>query len=254
MDLEGTVKILTSANKKPTLVLNGDRGDLSLGANGQEGAVELLDAQGQRRISLAPNANGARLEMHDSNQNLVVNLQAALNVAVLGLGGSGFDGSILIKNAAGKISVQVSGRDGDVILDGADACEDFDVVQDGVELMAGTVMVIDTGGQLRESTEAYDCRVAGVLSGAGNYRPGIILGRGQAAGFRRPLALIGKVFCRVDASLAPIEVGNLLTSSQTPGHAMRATDPLRAFGAVIGKSLESLPAGQGLIPILVGLQ
>jgi hypothetical protein len=53
---------------------------------------------------------------------------------------------------------------------------------------------------------------------------------------------------------APIEVGDLLTTSPTPGHAMKATDPVRAFGAVIGKALRALGDGQGLIPILVALQ
>jgi hypothetical protein len=46
----------------------------------------------------------------------------------------------------------------------------------------------------------------------------------------------------------------MLTTSSTPGHAMRATDPGRAFGAVIGKALGSLPSGRGLVPVLVALQ
>ena len=53
---------------------------------------------------------------------------------------------------------------------------------------------------------------------------------------------------------APIEVGDLLTTSATPGHAMKATDPLKAFGAVIGKALRPLDSGQGLIPVLIALQ
>ena len=60
---------------------------------------------------------------------------------------------------------------------------------------------------------------------------------------RCPLALSGKVWCKVDADWAPIEVGDMLTTSPTPGHAMRATDPARAFGAVIGKALGSLSVG-----------
>jgi len=49
-------------------------------------------------------------------------------------------------------------------------------------------------------------------------------------------------------------VGDLLTTSPTPGHAMRADDPGRAFGAVLGKALRPLADGQGLVPILVALQ
>ena len=71
---------------------------------------------------------------------------------------------------------------------------------------------------------------------------------------RKPIALLGKVFCKVDASFEPVRVGDLLTTSSTPGHAMKAVDPATAFGAVIGKALRPLKEGQGLIPILVTLQ
>jgi hypothetical protein len=95
--------------------------------------------------------------------------------------------------------------------------------------------------------------VAGVVSGAGEYKPGIVLDR-RGNGNRVPVALVGKVYCQVDAEFAAIAVGDLLTTSATPGHAMRATNPLEAFGAVIGKALRPLASGRGLIPILVALQ
>ena len=115
-------------------------------------------------------------------------------------------------------------------------------------------MVLDQEGRLQQSQRAYDKRVAGVISGAGNYKPGLILDRQQARDNRLPVALVGKVYCRVDAQYAPIAVGDLLTTSSTPGHAMKATDPLKAFGSVIGKALQGLHSGQGLVPILVALQ
>ena len=46
----------------------------------------------------------------------------------------------------------------------------------------------------------------------------------------------------------------MLTSSDTPGHAMKASDPARAFGAVVGKALGGLASGCGLIPVLICLQ
>jgi hypothetical protein len=103
------------------------------------------------------------------------------------------------------------------------------------------------------SDRPYDRRVAGIMSGAGTYRPGLVLDR-QDGPSRRPLALTGKVWCRVDADSGSIEVGDLLTTSATPGHAMRAADPSRAFGAVVGKALANLVSGRGLIPVLVSLQ
>src|SRR5262249_45894297 len=110
-------------------------------------------------------------------------------------------------------------------------------------------------GTLYQSQRAYDKRVAGVVSGAGEFKPGIVLDKQpQSQSNRKPIALLGKVFCKVDASYAPIQVGDLLTTSDTTGHAMKANDPLKAFGAIIGKALRPLKGGQGLIPILVALQ
>jgi hypothetical protein len=71
---------------------------------------------------------------------------------------------------------------------------------------------------------------------------------------RVPIALLGKVYCKVDAQYSPIEVGDLLTTASTPGHAMRADEPFKAFDAVIGKALRPLREGQGIIPILAALR
>ncbi|PWU00168.1 MAG: hypothetical protein C5B51_25855 [Terriglobia bacterium] len=141
---------------------------------------------------------------------------------------------------------------GDVILQGADCAEDFDV-EDPESLEPGSVMVIGEDGCLRQSSEAYDTRVAGVLSGAGDYRPGIVLDQREPRLDRLPVALTGKAFCKVDAGFSPIGVGDLLTTSPTPGHAMKAGDPLRSHGSVIGKALRAFTTGRGLIPVLIAL-
>jgi hypothetical protein len=160
------------------------------------------------------------------------------------------------KGPAGSIAGQFNGDvvvTGDVILQNADCAEDFDIAGlEGAE--PGSVMVIGHDNALRQSEQAYDKRAAGVVSGAGDFKPGIVLDRREPVQSRKSIALLGKVYCKADASRAPIEVGDLLTTSPTPGHAMKATDPVRAFGAVIGKALRPLRGGQGLIPILVALQ
>ena len=146
---------------------------------------------------------------------------------------------------------------GDVVLTGADCAEDFDIAA-CAESEAGTVMVLDDHGLLQESRCAYDKKVAGVISGADKFKPGLILDRDKRRrGDRRraPLALVGKVYCKVDAQYASIEVGDMLTTSAIRGHAMKADDPVKAFGAVIGKALQGIQMGhRGLIPILVALQ
>lgn len=151
-------------------------------------------------------------------------------------------------NSAGLVSVT-----NDIVLTGADCAEFFDV-SDLTLPEPGTVLVIGEEGSLRESCEAYDKKVAGVVSGAGEYRHGILLDGRPSDVPRVPLALTGKVYCKVDAQYSPVEVGDLLTTSSTPGHAMKAAEATRAFGSVIGKALAPLAQGQGLVPILVSLQ
>ena len=156
-----------------------------------------------------------------------------------------FDGNV---HVTGNFST-----DGDIALQNADCAEDFTIAcADVVE--PGTVMVVDDDETLSPSIEEYDKRVAGVISGAGSYKPGLVLDRRGSSRSRQPLALLGKVYCKIDATLAPIAVGDLLTTSSVPGHAMKASDPARAFGAVIGKALRRLDGGRGLVPILIALQ
>lgn len=143
--------------------------------------------------------------------------------------------------------------DGDILLSNADYAEDFDVAE-GEAVEPGTVMVLTSEGELASSGQAYDRRVAGVVSGAGDFKPGIVLDRRAQGGRRQPIALLGKVFCKVDADFQAIAVGDLLTTSPTPGHAMATHDAAQAFGAVIGKALRPLSSGRGLIPILISLQ
>jgi hypothetical protein len=142
---------------------------------------------------------------------------------------------------------------GDIRLSNADCAEDFDVI-DSLTAEPGTVMVLGDEGGLSPSSKAYDKRVAGVVSGAGSYKPGIVLDRQESDRVRRPIALLGKVYCKVDAQYGAIEVGDLLTTSPTLGHAMRADDPMKAFGTVIGKALRPFAEGKSMIPILIALQ
>jgi hypothetical protein len=184
-------------------------------------------------------------------------------------GGAGVWGKGVAGTFAGKFEgdVEVSGKiihgsaqcKGDIDVGGnlslvnADCAEQFDVAE-LTEVEPGTVMVLGEDGSLYPSCDAYDKRVVGVVSGAGSYRPAIVLDQRDTGQERRPIALLGKVYCKVDACFGEVAVGDLLTSSPTAGHAMKASDPQRAFGAVIGKALRPMREGQGLIPILIALQ
>lgn len=142
---------------------------------------------------------------------------------------------------------------GDIRLSNADCAEDF-AVADLESAQPGTVMIIGERDALQVSQAAYDRRVVGVVAGAAGNKPGIVLGKRLSRGDRKAIALLGTVYCKVDADYGVIDTGDILTTSPTEGHAMKAKDPLRAFGAVIGKALRPHKDGRGLIPVLVALQ
>ncbi len=165
-------------------------------------------------------------------------------------------GNVGIGTPNPRESLEVNGNilaTGDIRLANADCAEDFDICENE-QIEPGTVMVLGEDGKLQQSQNPYDKRVAGVVSGAGDYKPGIVLDKQKSENTRKPIALLGKAFCKVDAQYGAIEVGDLLTTSPTPGHAMKADNPAKAFGAVIGKALRPLTEGNSLIPILIALQ
>jgi hypothetical protein len=137
------------------------------------------------------------------------------------------------------------------ITGGADIAEPFDL--GGENLEPGTVLVIDEDhtGRLCESSEGYDRRVAGVISGAGGINPGLSLSQPGVNAGGHPVALAGRVYVK---ATGPIRPGDLLTTSEVPGHAMRAGDAARTHGAVLGKAMSSLKSGRGLVLVLVSLQ
>jgi hypothetical protein len=140
------------------------------------------------------------------------------------------------------------------IKGGADLVEGFDT---GAEPCApGTVLVIDADrpGSLVASSSPYDCRVAGIVSGAGGIEPGLHMGQTGVASGDTPVAMTGRVYARCSAENGPIRPGDRLTSAALTGHAMRAAEGSACDGAVLGKAMSALDAGTGLVLVLVNLQ
>ncbi|MDH4239374.1 MAG: hypothetical protein OEW48_07410 [Phycisphaerae bacterium] len=136
---------------------------------------------------------------------------------------------------------------------GLDYAEGFDV-SDRDKIGPGSVLIIDADnpGKLTLSNTSYDTKVAGIVAGAKGLGSGVRLGAGQ---FDYDVALAGRVYCKVDATAEAVKPGDLLTTSSTPGHAMKAVDYALAQGAILGKAMESLEKGQkGQILVLVTLQ
>jgi hypothetical protein len=159
-------------------------------------------------------------------------------------------GYLAVRNSASTNSFVLDGNSG-LLSVAADVAEAFPAPA----VAPGSVMVLDPAhpGALRLSSTPYDRRVAGVVAGAKDYRPAITLG-GLDPARTLPVTLSGTTYCLASGANGPIHVGDLLTTSTIPGHAMRATDAKASQGAVLGKAMEDLRGDRGPILILASLQ
>jgi len=237
----------TSTDASLVVRQNNASGSLikAFGANGgnhemilnNDGSMEFFNGSHIRTIRIDPSESGTA----DAGQITLYNSTGTTATIEI-------DGSY---NGVGRVTtneLQITG--------GSDITEPFSVAF-FKDMKTGMVLSIDdeNPGELKVSSEAYDRCVAGIISGAGGVRPGLIMGqKGTIADGDVPVALSGRVYCWCDASHGTIKPGDLLTTSSTPGHAMKATDMSRTPGAVIGKAMTSLDEGQGLVLVLVSLQ
>lgn len=205
---------------------------LDIGGGGQDGTINVSSADGKDVI---------RLQGEHGR---------------VGVGGNGKNGVLNVWDKDNEVKISLNASTGDIVLANADCAEAFALSggERHLDLVeAGMVMVIGENGGVTPCESEYDTRVAGVVSGAGDYRPAIVL-NGSLMGPTAALALMGTVSCKVSAIAGPIQVGDLLTTSAILGHAQRATDRDRSFGAVLGKAMQPLAEGTGEIAVLVGLQ
>lgn len=198
-------------------------------------AVYLYDGLGRERIEIDSDDgdDAAIIRLRNENGAATITLDASL---------SG-DGRITTQE------LQITG--------GSDFSEQFDIAAVREDVKPGLLVCIDPKhpGKLVTSHRAYDRTVAGVVSGAGGVKPGMLMGqKGTAADGQHPVALTGRVYCWADTANGAIEPGDLITTSDTPGHGMKATDHARAQGAIIGKAMTALGSGKGLVLVLVSLQ
>lgn len=157
---------------------------------------------------------------------------------------------------AGDVYLAMSGNTHVRVLQihGADVAEKFPI--SGETPRPGMVMMIDekNPGKLTLAQGAYNPHVAGVVSGANDLPAGTILGNLPGSESQPPIALSGRVWVWADATTGAIRPGDMLTTSETPGHAMRATDRDRSYGSVIGKAMTELETGTGMVLVLVNLK
>jgi hypothetical protein len=227
----------TPFNNRPVTIQGRASGDL----------IQLRDSAGVDRWHV--NFNGANFAFTETG--------IADNRMVLAAGGNvgiGTNTPSARLDVVGRVrceSLQITG--------GSDIAEPYNVVAaDGVEARPGMVVVIDSDklGSLKVGNKAYDKAVAGIISGANGIHPGLTLTQtGSVADGDLPIAKVGRVWCYVDADAGgAIEPGDLLTTSETAGHAMKASDASKSNGAVLGKAMSRLEKGKGMVLVLVGLQ
>jgi hypothetical protein len=226
----------------------GRPGRFTLYAGNGNATVNLTSADGHLVVG-GGDVNG-RITVAGKDGQPLAELIATDKESAIGAGQVNRPARVSLYDGQQRETIRLDAAAGDIQLFNADCAEEFDVDDD---VVAGSVVVLGDDGLAHCCSQSYDSRVVGVVSGAGNCRPALLLDRRETYPWRAPVALMGKVMCLVEADVAPVRPGDLLTTSTVPGHAMLARRD-RAFGAVIGKALASLSSGRALIPVVVALQ
>lgn len=225
------------------------------GAGSTVGIIETRDVDSTTTRLMSHETFGSCFEMYEADGSLSILMYGASS-------GDGTGGRIFVRDGNGATQITLNGQTGTITTDvlqitgGSDLSESFDVAREGV-IEAGMVMCIDPEhpGELMPSSRAYDRTVAGVISGAGGVKPGMIMGQhGTIADGEHPVALSGRVYVKCSTAGGAIQPGDLLTTSDLPGHAMKVNDHANANGAILGKAMTRLDDGTGLVLVLVGLQ
>jgi hypothetical protein len=254
----GELLDLFSANTFPRIKLTG---------NAASGVLLTTSTAGSKAAALIAGSGGSAFE-YDSSGSFNILRATKANVGngggtpSLTIDGSGNVGVGTTPAAGSPYKLDVSGAahvGGDITVDGNISAKFQDVaewVPSSQKLSAGTIVVLDTNktNHVLASTKAYDTGVAGVVSDS----PGVILGQGGADKVK--VATTGRVKVRVDATRAPIRVGDLLVTSEAEGVAMKSVPvdlggvQIHRPGTIIGKALEPLEKGTGEILVLLSLQ
>jgi hypothetical protein len=234
---DGTTQ--TTAAAPGTSGWTDDGATVRLTTAGDNVGIGTSTTSAKTHISNTANQPGLRIDSSDGTN--------ALEIYNTGSGSA--TGLIFrVERATGNVYA-----DGSITGGGADVAERIDVSE---AVAPGDVVEIDPDnpGKFRKAREALSTRVAGVISTA----PGVVLGNEKqldgGIDARPILALAGRVPVKVTAKFGAISIGDLLVSSPIPGYAMKCPEASQCIGAVIGKALEPLKEGVGLIEAQVMLR
>lgn len=218
---------------------------------------EALDVNGKIRISgtypafVITNSNGKQLYYEMSGGGEYYLFDPALQKYRLFFHSNGNVG-IGTSNPQKELDVNGTTRTKVLEITGGGDPAEYYAFSEKMDAPEGSVVVIDSAhpGKLELCRKAYDQAVVGVISGAGDIRPGITFKQEGVLEGEHPVAMGGRVMVK---AIGPIAPRDLLTTSSTPGHAMAATKARRIKpGTVIGKSMGTLRKGEiGLVMMVV---
>lgn len=234
--------------------------------NNAAGAIDINDEAGAVRIRMLGNVNASQQQSILSMFNADNNRTVAINA---GISTGNQSGRIILYDEDGtqKITLNSSydgtNKDARIITDeieikgGSDLAELFDITESAYTAEPGMLVSLNPmePGKLMISTDSYDKKIAGVISGANGIKPGILMGQDETIAYGDDLVtLSGRTYVKANTSNGEIKVGDLITSSNVPGEAMKATKRKKSNGAIIGKAMTGLQDGHGFILVLVSLQ
>jgi hypothetical protein len=276
------------ANKWPALIFNNHNNKTKYFEMPTSGALYLYDPATQNydtywdnvgRVGIGTTNPQAKLHVEGtifSSAGVVTNGRLTVDLTGGGAGSNGRDGLFLNSSSSNTVSSIITNtntfyfystkRGGDANIQagqgsfsvievrGADIIEKFKSKE---TIEAGKLVTIDETdiNNYKMTDKAYQKGVVGIVSGANGVKHGMLLEQDDALAGNTKVAIAGRVYVKATTQNGVIKAGDMLTSSDKAGYAMKATNQRKAFGSVVGKALTSLAAGEeGYVLVLVSVQ
>ena len=252
IDIEGDMAsmVFKKTDAETEFGIQADADAIWVGKHSSDGAIDkaiVIDDEGN--VGIGVDAPSEALDI-DGDMKIVTNGTASIGTALMIGDVEPTTNSEIKLQIGGSASVEGAIH----ISGGSDLAEGFHIMADE-DVSPGTVVSIDPAniGKLIVSSEAYDTKVAGVVSGGKGIKAGLIMTQtGTLADGEYPIALTGRVWVKCSNENGDIKVGDLLTTAATPGHAMRSSGD-KQQGSILGKAMSPCTEDK-MVLTLISLQ
>ncbi|WP_298709233.1 hypothetical protein [uncultured Chitinophaga sp.] len=262
----GLFYVSNATNPRPALIALTNGTGEGIVANANDGnAVEAnADGSGSAIYGWTPNFGTGRAgrfsNFNTDNTQTTVDIRNDGRGTALLVDHRGAAGNIAVyQNVGANVArINKAGRgffNGGTAVSGADLAESFAVEGTSDAYEPGDVLVISTNTDrmVEKSAQPYSTLVAGVYA----TKPGVLLTEGNATDEEMghvPMGVVGVIPTKVCDEGGPIARGDLLVTSSKPGYAMKADPDKVKTGQVLGKALQQLSGGTGVIKVLVNVK